>query len=77
MNSELVSGWRAGRTMPSRMSRDSRPSCSPSPSLGHRLKAGDGATAVDNKDRRASFKTIDEGAKAVFSLSDAGFFMAS
>ena len=44
--------------------------------FGHRLKAGDGATAVDDKDRRASFKTIDEGAEAVFSLSDAGFFHA-
>jgi hypothetical protein len=40
--------------------------------FGHRLKAGDGA--VDDKDRRTSFKTIDEGAEAVFSLSDAGLF---
>jgi hypothetical protein len=40
----------------------------------HGLKACDGTTAVDNKDRRASFKTIDEGAETVFSLSDAGFF---
>jgi hypothetical protein len=42
----------------------------------HGLKAGDGATAVDNEDRRASFKTIDEGAETVFSLSDAAFFIA-
>jgi hypothetical protein len=40
----------------------------------HGLKACDGTTAVDNKDRRASFKTIDEGAETVFSLGDAGFF---
>jgi hypothetical protein len=29
---------------------------------------------VENKDSCASFKTIDEGAETVFSLSDAGFF---
>jgi hypothetical protein len=54
------------------MSRDEPPILFSLAKPCHGLQAGDGTTAVDNKDWRASFKIIDEGAETVFSLSDSG-----